>query len=163
MSRYTVDSSRFGGLETLFDDAVTLIVVLTGFLPWLLDLLPGWENHFTLTGLLFFGALSLPARHRFSVSPFIFTALSSSKKIRFQHHHAPPLDHRFSQRARLHRDAALMALLLGAVPRSHRAGPPEPGGCGLAGLFFFQLLLLWLYPVVIAPLFNRYEPLRTTA
>ena len=59
ISRYTLDSSRFGTLESLFDDVLTLIVLLGGLLPALLDRLPAWEEHFILTGLLFFGILAL--------------------------------------------------------------------------------------------------------
>ena len=62
ISRYTLDSSRFGTIEGLFDDAVTLAVLLAGLLPWLIDLLPAWEEHFLLTGLLFFGILGLAER-----------------------------------------------------------------------------------------------------
>ncbi len=59
ISRYTLDTSRFGTAEGLCDEALTLAVLLGGLLPWLLGRLPAWEEHFILTGLLFFGILAL--------------------------------------------------------------------------------------------------------
>ena len=59
ISRYTLDSSRLGTIESLFDDVLTLVVLLSGLLPALLGLLPAWQEHFILTGLLFFGLLAL--------------------------------------------------------------------------------------------------------
>jgi STE24 endopeptidase len=63
ISRYTLDSHRFGTIESLCDDALTLAVLLSGLLPWLIDHLPAWEEHFLLTGLLFFGILGLTSGH----------------------------------------------------------------------------------------------------
>ena len=157
ISRYTLDSSRFGTLESLFDDAVTLAVLLGGLLPWLLDRLPAWEEHFLLTGLLFFGILGLASgliglpfdlyrtfvierRHGFSTITLRLWLIDLLKGIAVS--------------------AVLMGALLSAFLTLLRFAPHSWWFWTWLVFASFQLLMIWLYPVVIAPLFNKYEPIR---
>ena len=57
MRDYTVESSRFHSMETLFDDAILLIVLLGGVLPWITGLIESWHLHTVWSGVLFFGIL----------------------------------------------------------------------------------------------------------
>jgi STE24 endopeptidase len=160
ISRYTLDTSRFGTGEALFDDAVTLLVLLSGLLPWLIGILPAWEEHYLMAGLAFFGLLALGSgglglpfdlyrtfvierRHGFSTITFRLWLIDLAKGLAVS--------------------AILMGLLLAAFLSLLRFAPRS--WWFLTWLVFasFQLLMLWLYPVVIAPLFNRYEPVRDEA
>ncbi len=157
MSRYTIDSSRFGSVESLFDDAVTLAVLLTGLLPWLLGRLPAWESHFILAGLLFFGILALTSsllglpfdlygtfvierRYGFSTITLRIWLMDLLKAFAVS--------------------TVLMGLLLGAFLALLCFAPRAWWFWTWLVFASFQLLMIWLYPVVIAPLFNKYEPVR---
>ncbi len=157
ISRYTVDSHRFGTLESVFDDVVTLAVLLGGFLPWLINLLPAWEEHFLLSGLLFFGILGIGSgliglpfdlyrtfviekRHGFSTITLRLWITDLLKGIAVS--------------------AVLMGALLSAFLTLLSFAPHSWWFWTWLVFASFQLLMIWLYPVVIAPLFNRYEPVR---
>jgi len=160
ISRYTAESSRFGGLEDLFSDAATLVVLMGGVLPWLLDLLPDWETHFILTGLGFFGIIAL-AGGLFSLPFDLYRTFVIERR------------HGFSTitvglwLADLLKGLVVSAVLMGSLAWAFLALLRfAPGTWWFwTWLVFsaFQILMLWLYPVVIAPLFNRYEPIRDEA
>ncbi len=156
ISRYTLDSSRFGTVESLFDEAVTLAVLLGGLLPWLLGRLPAWEEHFILTGLLFFGILAFSSgliglpfdlyrtfvierRHGFSTITLRLWAIDLLKGFAVS--------------------AVLMGLLLTAFLALLRFAPHSWWFWTWIVFASFQALMIWLYPIVIAPLFNRFEPI----
>ena len=157
ISRYTLDSNRFGSVEGLFDDALTLAVLLSGLLPWLIDRLPAREEHFLLAGFLFFGLLGIASgliglpfdlyrtfviekRHGFSTITLRLWMIDLLKGIAVS--------------------SVLMGLLLSALLTLLRFAPYSWWFWTWLVFASFQLLMIWLYPVVIAPLFNRYEPIR---
>jgi STE24 endopeptidase len=159
ISRYTLDSSRFATKESLFDDVLTLIVLLGGLLPALLGLLPAWEGHFILTGLLFFGILALASgliglpfdlyrtfvierRHGFSTITLRLWIIDLFKGLAVS--------------------AILMGILLTAFLALLQFNPHSWWFWTWLLFASFQLIMLWLYPVVIAPLFNKYEPVKDT-
>ncbi|MEI6457277.1 MAG: M48 family peptidase, partial [bacterium] len=59
MTDYTAESSRFGSIEHVFDDVITLVILLSGFLPWFSGSILSWQLQFILSGLTFFGILAL--------------------------------------------------------------------------------------------------------
>ena len=155
ISRYTLDSSRFGTVEKLFDEALTLAVLLGGLLPWLLGRLPAWEEHFILTGLLFFGILAFASglaglpfdlyrtfvierRHGFSTITLRLWIVDLLKGLAVS--------------------AVLMGVLLTAFLALLRFAPRSWWFWTWVVFATFQVLMIWLYPIVIAPLFNRFEP-----
>ena len=157
ISRYTLDSSRFATLEDLIGDALTLIVLLGGLLPWLLGLLPAWPEHFIVAGLLFFGIpalasglLGLPfdlyrtfvieRRHGFSTITLRLWLIDLVKGLAVS--------------------IVLLGLLLSGFLAILRFAPAAWWFWTWLLFGSFQLVMLWLYPVVIAPLFNKYEPIR---
>ena len=157
ISRYTLDSSRFGAVENLFDEAVTLAVLLGGLLPWLLGCLPAWEEHFILTGLLFFGILAFSSgligipfdlyrtfvierRHGFSTITLRLWAIDLLKGLAVS--------------------AVLTGVLMTAFLALLRFVPQSWWFWTWIVYAAFQMLMIWLYPIVIAPLFNRFEPIR---
>lgn len=154
---YTIESSRFGSFETLFDDILILLILLSGFLPWLLSLILFWNLHFVLSGLIFLGVivmlsglLGIPftlystfvieKRHGFSTITFKLWLTDLIKGLAVS--------------------IILMALLLGSFLSLLYYAPKTWWFWGWLLFALFQLLMLWLYPVLIAPLFNRYEPVK---
>jgi len=156
ISAYTVDSSRFGMIATLADQILLLIILLSGILPRIQAAADHWELGVVTGGLFFFALLSLPgfildipfslygnfvieARHGFNTKTLKVWISDLMKGLLLSALIGAPL----------------LALLLFLV---------ESGGhfwwlwaWGLVGLF--ELLVLWLYPVLLAPLFNKFEPI----
>ncbi|WP_041584538.1 M48 family metallopeptidase [Syntrophus aciditrophicus] len=157
MTDYTVTTSRFTSFEGIVDDLLTLTVLLSGVLPWLTGILSGRQLPFILSGLLFFSVLMLASgviavpfdlyrifgiekRYGFSTMTFRLWVMDSLKSL------------------------GISVILLGALGSAFLAliQYARESWWFWSWLLFaaFQLLMLWLYPVVIAPLFNRYEPIQ---
>ena len=160
ISRYTLDTARFGTIESLIDDTLTLAVLLGGVLPWFLDLLPSWEEHFLLTGLLFFGILAL-------ASGLVGLPFDLYRTFVIERRHGfgtITLRLWFADLLKgLAVSTVLMGLLLTALLALMQVSPKAWWIWTWIVFASFQLLMLWLYPVAIAPLFNRYEPIRDEA
>lgn len=154
---YTVDSSRFGSIEAFFGDLIILAILLSGFLPWLVGTLLSHNLHFILSGLIFFAVLAaisgisdipfslystfvIEKRHGFSTVTFTLWITDLLKNLLIL--------------------SLLMVLLF--CPLLALIYYAEKTWWLWAWMFFaaFQLLILWLYPIVIAPLFNKYEPIQ---
>jgi len=160
MTAYTADSSRFGAVAHFFDDAVTLLVLLSGFLPLLGAIVLSWNLHFVLSGLIFFGALAL---------------LSGILDIPFSLYSTFVIEKRYgfsTITARLWITDLIKGLLISAVLLGILLGAilalvyyAEHTWWLWAWLVFsaFQMLIVWLYPVLIAPLFNKFEPIQNEA
>jgi STE24 endopeptidase len=156
ISAYTVDSARFGILTTLTDQALLLVLLLSGVLPWIQSLANPFGLGVVTGGLLFFALLSLPgfildipfslygnfvieARHGFNTKTLRVWVVDLLKGLLLS--------------ALL--GAPLLALLLFLI----QSGGPLWWLWAWALVGLFELLILWLYPVLLAPLFNKFEPL----
>jgi STE24 endopeptidase len=160
MTAYTAESSRFGAVAHFFDDAVTLLVLLSGFLPLLVGLLLSWNLHFILSGLIFFGALAL---------------LSGILDIPFSLYSTFVIEKRYgfsTITVRLWIADLIKGLLISTMLSGILLGAmlalvyyAEHTWWLWAWLFFsaFQMLIIWLYPILIAPLFNKFEPIENEA
>ena len=160
MTEYTAESSRFGAAAHLFDDAITLLVLLSGFLPLLVGIVLSWNLHFILSGLIFFGALAL---------------LSGILDIPFSLYSTFVIEKRYGFSTITMKlwitdlikgiliSAILLGILLGAMLALVYYA--EHTWWLWAWLVFsaFQILILWLYPILIAPLFNKFEPIENEA
>jgi STE24 endopeptidase len=160
MSDYTADTSRFGSIEHFFDDIVTLVILLSGFLPLLVSIILFYKLNFILSGLIFFGVLAM---------------LSSVLDIPFNLYSTFVIEKRYGFSTMTVRlwitdflkslivSAVLMGILLGAMLALIQYA--EHSWWFWVWIFFslFQLLMIWLYPVLIAPLFNKFEPVRDGA
>jgi len=160
MADYTTEASRFASLEGLVDDLLSLVVLFSGLLPWLAGLPAARQLPFVLSGLLFFGILALAGgviaipfnlyrtfgiekRYGFNTMTFQLWVVDLLKNLAV---------------------SAILFGLLGGAFLALLASAPDSWWFWSWLLFAgFQLLMLWLYPVVIAPLFNRYEPIRDEA
>jgi STE24 endopeptidase len=160
MSDYTADSSRFGSLEHVFDDIVTLVILLSGFLPILVGLILSWKLNVILTGLIFFGILALMSS-ALDIPFSLYSTFVIEKKYGFS---TITLKLWLADLIKsLLISSVLLGILLGAMlALIHYA---EQSWWFWVWLVFsgFQMLMVWLYPVLIAPLFNKYEPVQNEA
>ena len=156
ISAYTLDSARFGIFSALADQGLLLVILLSGFLPWIQSLANQGGLGVVTGGLFFFALLSLPgfilsipfslygnfvleARHGFNTKTLRVWALDLLKGLFLS--------------ALL--GAPLLALLLFLI----ESGGPLWWLYAWALVGLFELLILWLYPVLLAPLFNKFEPI----
>jgi len=156
MSAYTADSTRFGIVAKLFDQAVLLAIVLTGFLPWLVEEITAWHLGFIGGGLLFFAILAL---------------IAQLLDIPFDLYSTFVIEDRYGFNTRTMRlwfidwikGLALSGILGGILIFFLLALVHyfESAWWILAWIVIslFELVIMWLYPVLIAPLFNKFEPI----
>jgi STE24 endopeptidase len=155
MTAYTVDSSRFGSFVSFFDDAVLLVILLSGLLPWYVSAVDSLGLSFILSGLIFFAG---PAAVDFVLDiPFDFYRTFGIEKR-----------HGFSTTTvklwiadlikGLFISLIFMGILLGSLLAFVRFFPQSWWFWGWLLFALFQLFVLWIYPIVIAPLFNKFIP-----
>jgi STE24 endopeptidase len=156
ISAYTVDSENFSMVATLVNQGLFLAILLSGFLPWLVRTISLWKYGQIVSGLIFFAVLSIFAnlfripfslyetfvieeRYGFNVMKFKMWFLDLLKSIIIA--------------------AILGGLLLGLllVLAIHGGNTWWVWAWMLVG--GFELILLWLFPVVILPLFNKFDPI----
>lgn len=157
MTNYTATTSRFGSFESIFNDIILLAVLLSGVLPWFIGLIQSLNIHFVFSGLIFFGILSFLST-LLGIPFSLYGTFVIEKKFGFSTITLKLWFIDFLKGLAL--SAVLMGILLIAF---------------LALLYYvknfwwfwvwlvfasFQLLMLWLYPIVIAPIFNKYEPVK---
>jgi STE24 endopeptidase len=153
---YTLARGRVSILHLWYDAALTVALLFSGFLPW-------------LDGAL--GRSGLSPAHAFVAFLLALSLVTGLMELPWTLHSTFVLEQRFGFNRTTFRlwllDQA-KALLLGAV-----IGVPLLyvlyGFFALTGrawwiwafvfLAAFQIALMWLYPSVIAPLFNRFTPL----
>jgi STE24 endopeptidase len=156
ISAYTADASNFGIVVRLFDHALLLAILLSGFLPWLSETVNRWQPGFIIGGLAFFGVLAL-----ISTLPHIPFGLYSTFVI----------EERYGFNARTLKlwfvdwikgvalsvtlNGILLLLLLALVYSIRDTW----WLWAWIAIGLFELVILWAYPVVIAPLFNKFEPI----
>lgn len=157
MMNYTTQSARFGSIEGIFDDGLTLLILLSGLLPWLLSLVFALKIHFILSGLFFFGILALIGGV-FDIPFDLYGHFVIEKKYGFSTMTIKLWITDLIKSIVI--SSILMGILLGAfLALLHYA--PNSWWLWIWIVFAsFQLLMLWLYPIVIAPLFNKYEPVK---
>ena len=157
MTDYTMESQNFDSKEQIVDDVLTLVVLLSGFLPWLIAEILSRQFSFVASGLLFFGALAL---------------LSGILGLPFNYYRTFVIEkaHGFNTMTlrlwisdlvkELVISVILLSLLLSAL-LALMDWTPRFWWLFIWVIFaLFQLLMIWLYPVVIAPLFNKFEPVQ---
>jgi len=150
---YSAEKSRFGVVEQVASALVLLFLILSGFLPWLDEVLPGKG---IFHGLLFLLAVM-----------FILYLV----EIPFDYYHTFGIEERYGfNKCTLNTwisDQAkgfvisfiLLSLLVGVVLFVIEASPELWWFWAFLAVSVIQILLTVLYPVLIAPLFNKFEPL----
>jgi STE24 endopeptidase len=155
ISSYTVDSANFGALATLASQAFFLLLLLSGFLPWLVQAIQfqGWGE--IVPALIFFALLSV---------------INNLFQIPFELYDTFVIENRHGFNTKtlklwitdLLKSLALSAILGGLLLWLFLSLAIHGGNLWwlwawvLVGAF--ELLMIWLYPVILAPLFNKFIP-----
>jgi len=155
ISAYTVDSENFTMVATLANQGLFLVILLSGFLPWLVKTIRPWEYGQIVSGLIFFAAFSIFANlFRIPFSLYEVFVIEERYGFNVMSFKVWVSDLFKSIIIGAIMGGLLLSLLLILVVYSGKAwwiwAWILVGG--------FELLLLWLYPVVILPLFNRFDP-----
>ena len=155
---YTADSTRFGIVEKLFDQVVLLVILLTGVLPWMVGIITNWHIGFIGGGLVFFA---------------IFAAFSNLLDIPFELYSTFVIEDRYGFNTKTIKLWAIdwvkgmaLSFILGGIVIFFLLALVHY--ITNAWWFFawivisvFELFIMWLYPVLIAPLFNKFEPINS--
>ena len=156
ISAYTVESDRFQRIATLADQGFFLLVLLSGCLPWLVKIINLWGLGHVVSGLIFFAVLSIfinllhlpfnlydtfviEGRYGFNTMVFRIWVLDLLKSLILS--------------------AILGGLLLCLLLALVVYGGKSWWVWAWIWVGGFELLMLWLFPKVIAPLFNKFEPI----
>jgi STE24 endopeptidase len=159
MVDYTYDNSRLETKENLAEDILELAILFL-LLPVLVGKLAGVHLHLIWQALIFFGVLA---------------AIGGVAGIPFDLYHTFVLEKKYDFSTitwrlwltDLIKSVILSAVLMGLMLSAFMAFILYLPGTWwfLAWIFFtmFEILLMWLFPVVIAPLFNKFEPIKDEA
>ena len=156
ISAYTVDSENFNMVATLVNQGLFLAILLSGFLPWLVRTISLWKYGQIVSGLIFFAVLSIFAnlfRIPFSLyETFVIEERYGFNVMKFKMWISDLLK------------GIVIVAILGGLLLSLLLSLVIYGGDAwwvwawmLVG--GFELLLLWLFPVVILPLFYKFDPI----
>ena len=155
ISAYTLDSSKVGMVSTLFNQAVLLVILLSGILPWLAEMIHSWGFGEIAGGLAFFAILSI-ATHLLGLPFSLYDTFVIEDRYGFN---TVTFGMWVSDLAKgLVLSAILGGLVLWGLLTLVVQGGPQWWIWAWIFLALFELLLLWLFPLVIAPLFNKFEP-----
>lgn len=156
MAAYTFDSTRLGVLATLVNQIFSLLILLSGFLPWLVQTLRSFTQGWILSALLFFASLAV---------------LSNIVRLPFSLYDTFVIEERYGFNTKTFRlwladlvkslflSAVLGGLLLGLLLALMRHGGRDWWLWGWLLLGAAEFIILWLYPILIAPWFNKFEPI----
>ena len=156
ISAYTVESENFGMVATLANQGLFLVILLSGFLPWLGRTISLRAYGPIVSGLIFFAVLSM------------FTNLL---RIPFSLYETFVIEERYGFNAMSFKvwisdllKSLLLAIILGGLLLGLLLSLVVHGGDAwwvwawmLVG--GFELVMLWLFPVFILPLFNKFDPI----
>ena len=156
MVDYTYDNSRLETKENLVEDILELAILFL-LLPVLVGKLFGLQWHLIWQALIFFGVLSL---------------IGGVAGIPFDIYHTFVLENKYGFSTitwklwltDLMKSVIISAVLMGVMLSAFMAFiiylPKSWWFWAWVFFTIFEILLMWLYPVLIAPLFNKYEPIK---
>jgi STE24 endopeptidase len=156
MVDYTHDSSRLETKESLLGDIVELVMLFL-----LVPLTVGWlvelRIHVIPQALIFFGVLAVIG----GIADLPFTLYDTfvlEKKYGFS---TITWKIWFTDLVKsLIVSTILMSIMISAFMEFVSCLPRSWWFWGWVFFTLFEIILLWLYPVLIAPLFNKYEPIK---
>ena len=154
INRYTVQKINLSHVETIVGKIVFLFIILSGLLPWLAEGLK--DVHFVLAGLIFFAIPGL---------------IGAVVDLPFDYYHIFVIEEKYGFNTRTFKiwlldllksllitviiGTALLSLLLIMVKYTGNSW-----WIWAWFIFFsFQVLMAVIYPIIIAPIFNKFIPL----
>jgi len=156
MVDYTVENSRLAAKENLVDNIIELAILFL-FLPTFVSALIGLKIHFIWQALIFFG---------------VFAAIGGIVGIPFDLYDNFVLEKKYGFSTITWRiwitdliksliiSAILMTIMVSAFMSFIYYLPASWWFWAWVFFTLLEIVLLWLYPVLIAPLFNKYEPIK---
>ncbi len=157
IASYTGDKSHLYLIRKIFMDAILLAMVVSGILPLMAGLPAGWESNYILGGILFF--LTVGSIFFVVDLPFdYYQTFVLEEKYGFNRSDLKTwlLDHAKGILV----SVVIMVALLVPVLWVIRTFPTYWWLAAFAIVSAAQLTILVLYPVLIAPFFNAFEPLQ---
>ena len=160
ISAYTIDSARFGIFSTFASQIFFLALLLSGFLPWLVFQITQQRGGIIVSGLLFFASLGILTR-LFHLPFDLYDTFGIEKRYGFN-----------TQTFRLWLMDLFKSLILSALLSGFLIwlllsliiyGGEVWWFWAWILVGAFEVLLIWLYPVLLAPLFNKFEPVADQA
>lgn len=154
INQYTLHKTNFSLVETILGKMVFLFIILSGLLPWLTGMLR--DVHFVVAGLIFFAIPGL---------------LGTLVDLPFDYYHVFVIEEKYGFNTRTLKTwlldllkSMLVTMVLGTFLLSMLLMMVKYAGhtwwiWAWAIFFSFQLLMSVLYPIVIAPIFNKFTPL----
>jgi STE24 endopeptidase len=154
---YTIEKSRLAMMWKVFDDIVLLGLIVSGSLSALDHLSAKFAMGYVSAGLCFFAVvgavffvMNLPWEYYAS---FVVEEKFGFNRSDFK---TWVMDHAKEAAVSL----VLLAVVMGPVLWMVKAFPSSWWLWGFVAVSAFQLVLVLVYPVLIAPLFNKFEPLQ---
>jgi STE24 endopeptidase len=156
MASYTADSARFGIIARISDQALLLVILLTGFLPWLTERVTAWHGGFIGGGLLFFAVVAL-IYQVFDIPFDLYSTFVIEDRYGFN---TRTIKLWFIDWIKgLAISAVLGLILLSLLLALLYYFKHTWWILAWVVISLFELVIMWLYPVLIAPLFNKFEPI----
>jgi len=154
---YTQDNSRFACLQQIISDTVLLGILLSGLLPFLEQLSGYWKLPFIPSGLFF---LLIPG------------IISSLVDLPFGYYHTFVIEEKYGFNKSTRRiwiidqlkaaalSLVLFSLIVSLILWMICLSPFHWWLWGFVILSLIQLTLAILYPILIAPIFNKFQPIQ---
>jgi len=154
ITAYTADSTTFGIVERLFDQALLLVILLTGFLPWLVEIINTWHIGFIGGGLIFFAVIAMIA-NLFGIPFDLYSTFVIEDRYGFNTRTIKlwALDWIKGMAISFILGGIVIFFLLALVFYIKNAW----WFFAWIAISLFEMLIMWLYPVLIAPLFNKFR------
>ncbi len=157
ITAYTLEGSRFGAIARIVSEIAVLVLLLSGFLPFLAEKISGRQLSLITGGLLFFAApgfilwaVGLPFDY---YDTFVIEEKYGFNRVTLKLWIADQIKSGLLT-------IVLSAILLSLVLWTIRISPEHWHLWGFLGVSVVQIALAGLYPVLIAPLFNKFTPVR---
>ncbi len=157
INRYTIDKTNLALVGTIVSKVVFLIIILSGLLPWLVEILK--DVPFVLAGLIFFAIPGL---------------LEALVDLPFDYYHTFRIEERYGFNTSTLKiwisdlfKSLLLTIILGTILISLLMLMVRYAGdiwwiWAWLIFFSFQILMSILYPTLIAPIFNKFTPVDKT-
>ena len=159
MVDYTYDNSRLTAKENLASDGIELAILFL-LLPVLVVWITGLNLHIILQALIFFGLLAIIGG--IAGLPFeLYDTFVLEKKYGFSTITWSLWINDLIKSVLI--SAILMGVMISAFMSFIHYLPASWWFWAWVFFTLFEIILMWLYPVLIAPLFNKFEPIKDEA
>lgn len=155
-SQYTIEKSRFSIVSSFFEAGFLLFLILSGFLGRMESIISGLGFSISTNGIIYVFAVSLIFTV-FSIPFSVYSQFVVEEKYGFNK--MTPILFIIDMIKSLIISAVLMIPLLYLIFWFMSSTGNFWWIFAFLGFSFFQILLLVIYPLIIAPIFNKFTPL----